>query len=95
MPSTTVTQTKLGNESFYELPLDYLRYIEGTYITPGRLTITKTPGSDGQTETSVFTFATEADRAAYLADPNVIAQTTALLAHNRQASINFDSDLPQ
>lgn len=94
MTSVVVKQTKPNSASFYELSEEFNKYMDDTYINTGKLTVTKTVNGNNEVET-VLSFASNADRIAYVNDPIVLAQRVAEHAHNQAAAISASSELNQ
>ncbi len=91
MPTKIVKQNS-NSASFYTPSYEYSEYLKATYINTGKLSITRIKVSESVVET-VFNFATEEDRLAYLRDPAVNQEHEKFLAHIEANSVNVEGDL--
>jgi len=94
MTSVVITQSKPESASFYELTEEFNQYVDENYINTGKLTVTKTLNGNNEVET-VLSFASNADRIAYINDPVILAQRVAEHAHNKNLAISSNSEVSQ
>jgi hypothetical protein len=94
MPTAVITQTKTGSANFYAPSAEYNAHVEDTYISTGRLVVTKITNSQNNVEV-VLTFTTEDDRVAFLTDPIVVAHLEASRAYNESASIVSNTEVTE
>lgn len=88
MTSMVISNTRPGTSvPFYQSSVEFVDYIQATYITPGRLSVSAAFAEDGNTANLEFNFTTEADKEAYFADPLVQAEKAKKIAYNKENGI--------